>query len=104
MRTGMLTVLTVLCLLAGAVPAEDSLRGRTIAAACFGCHGPGTASGAAIPPIILGAPAPFIEKALKSFRDGTRSSTIMQRIAKGYSDEDIAAVARYFASMEGEGQ
>jgi sulfide dehydrogenase cytochrome subunit len=104
MRTRLLVVLTALCLLPGMVSAEESLRGRTIAAACYGCHGAGAASGAAIPPIIFGAPAEYIEKALKAFRDGSRPSTIMQRIAKGYSDADIAAVSEYFAAMGGNQQ
>jgi len=79
---------------------DENYLGRTIASACFGCHGAGNASGAAIPPIILGAPAAYIETSMKAFRDGTRPSTIMQRIAKGYSDDDIAAVAQYL-SMQG---
>ena len=104
MRTGILAVIAALGLLPGMTPADDSLRGRTIAAACFGCHGPGAASGAAIPPIIIGASAGYIEGALKAFRDGSRPSTIMQRIAKGYSDADIVAVSEYFASMGGNQQ
>jgi sulfide dehydrogenase cytochrome subunit len=59
-------------------------------------------SGAAIPPIILGAPTAFIESALKGFRDGSRPSTIMGRISKGYTDDDIAAVAEYLSTRGGE--
>jgi len=71
------------------------------AASCFGCHGAGGFGGAAIPPVILGVPPEYIETSLKAFRDGSRPSTIMQRIAKGYSDEDIAAVAKYFSAQGG---
>ena len=102
MNAKYLAILTVLSICCTTAVAEDDMLGRTIGSACFGCHGAGSASGAAIPPIILGAPAEYIESSLKEFRDGSRSSTIMQRIAKGYTDEEIAAVAKYFSTQGGE--
>jgi len=102
MRMRYLAVLAALSVSCSAAFAEDNYRGRTIGSACFGCHGAVGMSGAAIPPIILGAPAAFIESALKGFRDGSRPSTIMGRIAKGYTDEDIAAVAQYLSTRGGE--
>jgi cytochrome subunit of sulfide dehydrogenase len=36
-------------------------------------------------------------EAMKSFKDGSRPSTIMGRLAKGYSDAEVAAMAKYFA-------
>lgn len=102
MRTRYLAVLTALSICGSTAFAADNYRGRTIGAACFGCHGAGGMSGAGIPPIILGAPATFIESALKGFRDGSRPSTIMGRISKGYTDEDIAAVAQYLSTRGGE--
>ena len=101
MNARYLAVLAILGLVCNAAFAEENYRGRTIASACFGCHGAGAAGGTAIPPIIIGAPAKFIEASLIAFRDGRRPSTIMQRIAKGYTDEDIAAVAKYFAAQGG---
>ena len=95
-----LAVLTILAACCNTTFAEENYLGRTIGSACFGCHGAGSASGAAIPPIILGAPAEYIETSLKEFRDGSRPSTIMQRIAKGYTDEEIAAVALYLSTRE----
>ena len=90
-------------LLSSAIPAlavsADNLTGRTIGSACFGCHGAAGANETSIPPVIVGVPAQFIVKSLQEFRDGTRSSTIMGRIARGYSDEEIDAVASYVASL-----
>jgi len=96
-----LAILAIFGLVCNAAFAEENYRGRTIASACFGCHGAGGFGGAAIPPVILGVPPEYIETSLKAFRDGSRPSTIMQRIAKGYSDEDIAAVAKYFSAQGG---
>jgi len=101
MKGIMIAAATALLVFSGLAPAEENLRGRTIASACFGCHGAGSESGAAIPPLIVGAPAKYIEGSLKAFRDDSRPSTIMGRIAKGYTDEDIAAVAQYFSAMGG---
>ncbi|MBT8122797.1 MAG: hypothetical protein KJO10_09705 [Gammaproteobacteria bacterium] len=101
MKVRMFTATIALLVFTGIASAEDNLRGRTIASACFGCHGAASESGSAIPPIIAGAPAKFIEGSLIAFREDRRPSTIMGRIAKGYTDEDIAAVAQYFSAMGG---
>ena len=95
------TLLVALILFTSLASAADELRGRSIAAACYGCHGPGAASGAAIPPILQGAPKEYIMNILMAFRDGSRSGTIMNRIAKGYTDADIAAVAEHFSRQGG---
>ena len=40
-----------------------------------------------------------IVKQIQEFRDGTRPSTIMQQIAKGYTDAQLEAAAAYFAAQ-----
>jgi cytochrome c553 len=47
-----------------------------------------------------GKTASAIEEAMRQFKSGERAATVMDRIAKGYSDEDIAAVARHFGQTE----
>jgi sulfide dehydrogenase cytochrome subunit len=90
-------------LLCGAIPAgmasEENITGRTIGSACFGCHGAAGALETSIPPIIIGVPEEYLVTAMQRFRDGSRKSTIMGRIAKGYTDEEITAVARFFAGL-----
>jgi sulfide dehydrogenase cytochrome subunit len=95
-----LAVLAICSMLAVPVIAEDEFTGRTIGSACYGCHGAAGATETSIPPIIIGVPADYIVSSLKEFRDGSRPSTIMGRIAKGYTDEEIAAVASYISSQE----
>ncbi|MDA0997595.1 MAG: c-type cytochrome [Proteobacteria bacterium] len=66
-----------------------------LANTCFACHGPdGQAKGEI--PVLAGKDGAFIQSALKGFRDGSRPATIMNRIAKGYSEAEIAALAEYF--------
>src|SRR5690349_23190549 len=60
---------------------------------CVGCHGVGGHSPSAIPSI-YGRSAASIAEALRAFRDGSRPATVMNRIAKGFTDAEIDTVAR----------
>ena len=66
------------------------------AASCLGCHAV-AADGGPVPP--LGAfTAEYITTSMQAFRSGTRTATVMNRIAKGFSDEEIKAIADWYAS------
>ena len=79
----------------GKGPAVD---GEMLAQSCMACHGFAGASVASPMPIIGGQSEGFIIESMKFFKDGSRPSTIMGRLAKGYSDAEIAAMAKYFAT------
>jgi len=66
------------------------------AQACLGCHGPG-GTGARDIPAIADRPAAELRDLMLAFRAGERAGTIMTRIAGGYTDAEIAAIAAYFA-------
>jgi sulfide dehydrogenase cytochrome subunit len=84
--------------LSGAVLATPS--GDMLGNTCAGCHGThGNSNGPATPSIAGIANEYFIE-AMKAYKDGTRPSTVMTRIAKGYTDEEIEAMAKYFAGQK----
>ncbi len=72
-------------------------RGAMLSNSCAGCHGTDGVSPGAIPSIAGKSPE-FIEQALKEFRDGKRDSTVMERHAKGYTDEEIKLIAEFFAA------
>jgi cytochrome c553 len=36
---------------------------------------------------------------MQAFKAGTRPATVMHQIAKGYSDEQIKAIAAWFAAV-----
>ncbi len=63
---------------------------------CYTCHGPKGVSPGTIPSL-HNLTAKNIAEQLKAFKDGTRPSTVMGRHAKGYSDEQIEALAEYIA-------
>ena len=67
---------------------------------CAICHGPDgrPASGSTIP-ALAGRRERDIVEAMHQFKEGSRAGTLMYQIAKGYSDEEIAALARHFAGL-----
>ena len=87
-----------LCLLAAwsaeAADASPSMLGN----ACAPCHGTDGKSPGAIP-ALSGKSADYIVQRMAEFKAGAREGTVMNRIAKGYTDSEIAAVAQHFAAL-----
>ena len=77
----------------------DGASAEMLAATCAGCHGTNGASTGPATPTIAGLEEEYFVDVMKEFKSGERYSTIMQRIAKGYSDEEIAAMAGYFSRL-----
>jgi cytochrome subunit of sulfide dehydrogenase len=87
-------------LLAAPLHAQEALYLRTLAANCAQCHGTDgrTAPGSALP-AIAGMPRDYLLAQLEAFKAGTRPSTIMQQLARGYSDAQLDQLATYFAAQ-----
>ena len=66
---------------------------------CFSCHGPDGRSPGSIPSL-NGKNVETIVKTMQDFKSGARPSTVMARHAKGYSDAEIAAIAKYISSFK----
>ena len=92
------TTLGAALILGASLPAHAGASGASIGYTCMGCHGDMGVSQGAIPSL-AGRSASETTKALNAFKDGSRPSTIMNRIAKGYSADEIEAVANYFAGL-----
>ncbi len=79
-------------LLTGAVLVTDARAAdETSALVCSGCHG----ENATVPR--LSTDAKLIETAMLEFRAGKRAATVMGRIARGYSESEITALAAALA-------
>jgi cytochrome c553 len=65
------------------------------ATSCSGCHAAAPGTTTAIPPLRDLTPAE-IETALLAYRSGGRAATVMDRIAKGFSDREITDLAAWF--------
>jgi cytochrome subunit of sulfide dehydrogenase len=69
------------------------------AASCSGCH-PASAAVTTPVPQILDRKTDEIIAAMLAFRAGERPSTVMGRIAKGFSDDEIRAIAVWLAAQQ----
>lgn len=79
--------------------AAESDAGRDIAANCASCHHGDRRTGAAIPDLAGMDRATIVER-VREFRNGSRSSTIMQQLARGYTDAQIDAAASYLSAQK----
>jgi cytochrome c553 len=78
-------------------------NGKSGVAACAGCHGPkGSGNPGANVPSLGGQHAAYVEKALKDFRAGTRTTDpnrMMRDVAGKMTDAEIAAVSQYVQGL-----
>jgi len=85
---------------AAAAPAAPLVSGATaeaLANTCAGCHGTGGVSAGPASPTLAGINAEYFTDIMGRYADGKAYSTIMGRIAKGFSAQEIALMADYFA-------
>jgi cytochrome c553 len=73
-------------------------RSRGLAATCANCHGTGGVSVGDLPSL-AGRPREEIVRMMQEFKSGARQGTIMNQLAKGYTDEQIEALAGWFAAQ-----
>lgn len=64
------------------------------ATACTGCH---AGSDTALPSL-KGRAAPDITAAMIEFRTGVRQATLMDRIARGFTEPEIRAISEWLAN------
>lgn len=77
----------------------DPLQMRDMAAACASCHG-GQGRAEVGMASLAGANKDDLLKKMLAFKAGKQPSTIMQQLAKGYSDDQLAALASYFSAQK----
>lgn len=90
---------TATVLPSAAAIAEELSPPPYFVANCFNCHGTEGRAKSVIPTLAGKDRAIFIEL-MKGFKDGSQRSTIMQQLAKGYTDEEIAVLADYFSQLQ----
>jgi cytochrome subunit of sulfide dehydrogenase len=65
------------------------------ASSCQGCHPVAANDGPVLP--LATFTAEQIMTAMQAFRSGTRPATVMDRVAKGFSDEEVQTIAQWYA-------
>jgi len=94
------TLLALAAAFAPAAGAQDVAAGKAKAQSCAVCHGPLGIAVAPDAPSLAGQSALYVAAQLKAYRGGTRKHEVMSVMAKPLSDEDIANLAAWFASIK----
>jgi cytochrome c553 len=79
---------------------SEALQARSWAASCSACHG---TNGHAQPGMVslAGLPQQVIVQKMQDYKAGrVPAATLMHQLAKGYTDEQIVAIAGYFAAQK----
>ena len=71
-----------------------------LAHSCAGCHGTNGGSAGPTMPSLSSQSKTAIVDAMKKFKSGERPSTVMGRLAKGYSDAEIDVLGDFFAKQK----
>ncbi|MFT4726497.1 MAG: cytochrome c553 [Granulosicoccus sp.] len=78
---------------------QDIAYGEYLAGECASCHSATVASGSNVP-VIHGAAANYLVRALLEYRSGERENTTMKNVTSALGDEEIAVLAHYLATQE----
>lgn len=83
----------------GTTGAAETPSSAILASGCTGCHGTdGVSQGAALPSI-AGIDRRYLMRVMLEFKQGERPATIMDRIAQGYSDNELRRIAIWFSGQ-----
>jgi len=86
-------------LVTGQVMAEgDAAAGEALAASCAGCHGP-SGEGVDPNPPIAGWDIELFKSSMQAYKSGEKEDPMMAMFVQTLSDEDIANLAAYYASL-----
>jgi cytochrome c553 len=73
---------------------------RSLAASCAACHGTNGHAQAGMV-ALAGVPQQVIVQKMQDYKAGRVSAaTVMHQLAKGYNDDEINAIAAYFAAQK----
>lgn len=74
--------------------------GKMLGDTCASCHGTHGRSFDEYMPSLAGINRAQLVAAMKDYRADRRASVVMNRIAKGYNDREIEAIADYFSRIK----
>jgi cytochrome c553 len=80
----------------GSALAADAPPG---ASSCSGCHPVSRSVETPVKRLTGGNPADIVA-AVQAFRAGQRPATVMDRIAKGFTDDEIKAIADWYGAQK----
>jgi cytochrome c553 len=92
----MVRIVATAAMLLGSASAACAADAPPGAMSCSGCHPAAQGIESAVPRLI-GRDADEITAAMTEFRSGKRPGTVMGRIARGFGDDEIQAIAVWYA-------
>ena len=98
-RFRLLTLVAVMIAWENSALGQADDQGARLAESCFSCHGTGGRHGGKIPALAGQAERTLIER-MESLAAGDAQATIMSRLMRAYSKEELAALARYLAQVK----
>ena len=101
-RSDSASLLALATLLAG-VPyatAGAASPAERLAGPCQGCHGLDGGSAQGMPALRGTRGVAEFAALLLEFKAGSQAATVMGRIARGYTDDEIAALARFYGKPD----
>jgi len=84
-----------------AIAGGDATAGKTKSAACASCHGAEGISPTSAFPNIGGQYESYLLRSIKRYKSGERQNAIMQGMVAALSEDDMADLAAYYASVPG---
>jgi sulfide dehydrogenase cytochrome subunit len=94
-----LTALIGSVFMVGAAQVLADPSASMMANTCAGCHGFNGQSVGPASPNLAGMSESYFIDSMTAFKNDERQATIMNRIAKGYSDAQIESMAAHFAAL-----
>jgi cytochrome c553 len=79
--------------------AGDVAAGKAKAAGCVACHG---ANGQGVPPnpTLAGKSEAQLLQDMEDYKSGKRANAVMKALVQSLSDQDMANLAAYYASLK----
>ena len=89
----------LLIAIGAAQAAGDAAAGKAKSVSCAGCHG---ANGQGVPPnpALAGKAEAAFTQAMQDYKSGKRTNAMMKAMAAPLTDQDIASLAAYYASLK----
>jgi cytochrome c553 len=93
-----ISIIALMGIFGQAQAAGDVAAGKAKAESCKGCHG-AEGQGVGKNPALAGSSVDELVQGLKDYKSGKRANPMMKTFAGKLSDDDMANVATYYASL-----
>jgi cytochrome subunit of sulfide dehydrogenase len=97
--TPVVTAVALVFTLTGHASAAGPADAPPGALSCSGCHASAHTADAAVPRLIGRNPADIVA-AMQAFKSGQVPSTVMERIAKGFTEDEVKAIAAWYGAQK----